>query len=149
MEREIEVFGEYLGRHRFKMTQERRAILEEALSSPGHFDADELLLRFRNRGRQVSRATIYRTLSHLLKSGLLRKIVVGKGQALYEPVHGRDHHDHLVCLGCGRLVEFASEAIEREQESICARNRFRMIHHVHQILGYCESCSRERDDTAP
>ena len=82
MEREIEVFGEYLGRHRFKMTQERRAILEEALSSPGHFDADDLLLRFRNRGRQVSRATIYRTLFHLVKSGLLRKIVVGKGQAL-------------------------------------------------------------------
>lgn len=140
---EIDTFREYLARHRLKMTQERKAILEEAFRIQGHFDADDLLLRFRRMGRPVSRATIYRTLGHLLDSGLLRKVVVGQGQALYEPVHGREHHDHLVCLGCGKLIEFSNDDIEELQSRVCREHGFRMTRHVHQILGYCQACDQE------
>ena len=89
----------------------------------------------------MSRATLYRTLPHLVDAGLVHKIEMAEGQARYEPMFGRHHHDHLVCLECGRIIEFENRDIERLQEEICRRKKFIMTGHTHQIRGTCEICS--------
>ncbi len=107
----------------------------------GHFDADALLLHFKGRDLPVSRATLYRTLARLVEAGLVHKIEMAQGQARYEVMVGRHHHDHMICLSCGRLIEFESREIERLQDEICRRKGFTMTGHMHQIRGLCGSCA--------
>jgi len=134
-------FSDYLARHQLRLTRERRAILEEMLQVRGHFVADQLLEHFRSKGRVVSRATLYRTLARLVEAGLVHKIEMAQGQARYEVMFGRHHHDHMICLTCGRLIEFESREIERLQEEICRRKGFTMTGHMHQIRGLCGECA--------
>ena len=134
-------FAEYLARNRLRLTRERRTILEEMLPIRGHFDADQLLIHFRRKGRTVSRATLYRTLARLVEAGLVHKIEMAAGQARYEIMFGRHHHDHMICLDCGRIVEFESREIERAQDEVCRRKGFTMTGHMHQIRGLCAACA--------
>jgi Fur family ferric uptake transcriptional regulator len=133
-------FAEYLSGKRLKMTRERRVILEEVLAARGHFGVDDLQDILRRAGHPVSRASLYRTLPHLVESGLVHKLEMAKGQARYEPMVGRHHHDHMVCVGCGTIIEFESREIERLQDEVCRRKKFRMTGHTHQIRGYCDGC---------
>jgi Fur family ferric uptake transcriptional regulator len=135
-------FAEYLAKNRLKMTRERRAILDKVLGLRGHFDVEQLLTLLHESGLAVSRATLYRTLPRLVEAGLVHKVEMAEGQARYEPMVGRHHHDHMVCLGCGTIVEFESRDIERLQDEVCHRKKFRMTDHTHQIRGYCERCDR-------
>ncbi|MBI1949882.1 MAG: transcriptional repressor [Acidobacteria bacterium] len=137
----IERFAKYLSENRLKMTRERRAILADVLSVRGHFDVDDLLARLRRSGHHVSRATLYRTLPRLVESGLIHKVEMVDGQARYELMIGRHHHDHMVCLRCGTILEFESPEVERIQEDVCRRKKFVMTGHTHQIRGYCVSCA--------
>jgi Fur family ferric uptake transcriptional regulator len=134
-------FSEYLARKRLRLTRERRAILEEMLRIRGHFDADQLLVHFRSKGRTVSRATLYRTLARLVDAGLVHKIEMEHGQARYETMFGRHHHDHMICLTCGRIIEFESREIERAQDEVCRKKGFTMTGHMHQIRGHCAACA--------
>ena len=134
-------FSEYLARKRLRLTRERRAILEEMLHVRGHFDADQLLAHFRSKGRMVSRATLYRTLARLVEAGLVHKIEMEHGQARYETMFGRHHHDHMICLACGRIIEFESREIERAQDDVCRKKGFTMTGHMHQIRGHCAACA--------
>ena len=136
-----ERFALYLSKRRLKMTRERRALLEHVLSVRGHFDVDDLLQRLRRTGHRVSRATLYRNLPVLVESGLIHKVEMARGQARYELMLGRHHHDHMICLGCGTILEFESPEVERIQEVVCRRKKFVMTGHSHQIRGYCESCA--------
>jgi Fur family ferric uptake transcriptional regulator len=133
-------FYDYLGRHHLRRTQERARILEEVFSIHDHFDVETLLFRLRRRKVPVSRATIYRSLKHFLESGLLRKVDLGRGRAYYEHALGRQHHEHLVCISCGKVVEFSTLTIERLQELVCEEFRFKPVRHSYQILGYCDAC---------
>jgi len=137
----IERFAKYLSRNRLKMTRERRAILAHVLSVRGHFDVDDLLARLRRSGHHASRATLYRTLPRLVESGLIHKVEMAGGQARYELMVGRHHHDHMICLDCGTILEFESAEVERIQEEVCRRKKFVMTGHTHQIRGHCASCA--------
>src|SRR5437867_10882600 len=123
------------------MTRERRAILEKVRSVRGHFDVDHLRARLRDSGLGISRATLYRTRPRLVEAGLVHKVEMADGQARYEPMVGRHHHDHMVCLACGKIVEFESREIERIQLVVCRRKKFTMTDHTHQIRGYCAACA--------
>ena len=137
----IERFSQYLSKHGLKMTRERRVLIDQVLSVRGHFDVDDLLGRLRKGGHSVSRATLYRNLPRLVDSGLIHKVEMARGQARYELMVGRHHHDHMICLACGTILEFESPEVERIQEEVCRRKRFLMTGHSHQIRGYCEACA--------
>ena len=126
-----------------RLTAERRTILQGIHSCGGHFDVDALLDHFRRRGDRVSRATVYRTLGTLVELGLLRKIEMGDRQSLYEPVEGREHHEHMICLHCGEIIEFVEPEIERLQEEVCRRSGFIPQDHTLQIYGICRACNCE------
>lgn len=136
-----ERFENYLRRHNLRMTPERRNVLEVIVRREGHFDAEELLRFLKGRKHAVSRATLYRTLDHLVMAGLVKKHTFGRGHAQYESVHGRGHHDHMICNRCGKVIEFANSEIEALQDQVCAEHGFTATSHVMEIFGVCRECA--------
>ena len=100
-----ERFERYLRDHDLKLTRERRAILREFYRIHKHIKADELLFHLRRAGVSVSRATIYQTLELLVQAGLARRIRLGKDHSYFEHILGREAHEHMICLGCDRIIE--------------------------------------------
>ncbi|HHT9119873.1 MAG TPA: Fur family transcriptional regulator [Candidatus Hypogeohydataceae bacterium YC41] len=135
-------FLEYLKSKGLRFTTERQVILNWVFKSHKHFEAEDLLMDIRQSGERVSKATIYRTLNLLVNCGLLREVIFGEKHSHYEHVHGDEHHDHLVCNGCGKIIEFTEEEIERLQDAVCLRYRFLPASHRLQIQGLCHGCQR-------
>ena len=140
MDEAIERFREYLRSRRLRLTSERMELLHAVLRSPAHFDADGLAAIMHRRGRRISRATIYRTLSLLEQCGILRKSLFGQDRGFYEPTLDHGHHDHVVCLSCGRIEEFYEKRLEELQEQISRDLGFEPLSHVHEIFGLCRDC---------
>ncbi len=136
-------FQHYLSKKKLKKTDQRFLILEEIFSRHDHFQIKEILSAFRKKKISVSRATLYRTLQHLVASGMVRSIEGDKGQSLYEHCYGHPHHDHLLCVKCGNIFEFQSSTLEEIQERICREKGFQPLRHSHQIQGVCASCQNQ------
>jgi Fur family ferric uptake transcriptional regulator len=139
-----EAFQDFLVSRGLRLTRERHAIAREVMARQGHFDLEELHAELRRKGCKVSRASVYRTLPLLLQAGIVAEVELGDKQARYERTLGRRHHDHMLCLGCGRVIEFYSEALERLQEELCRREDFRGESHNLEIRGYCARCAPQR-----
>jgi len=133
-------FRNYLKEKGLKFTPERRIILEGVFSLHEHFDAEQLYEELQEYARNISLATIYRTLPHLVESGLVRETLRYQGKVSYEHVFGHKHHDHMVCLGCGRVIEFRDNRIEKLQDSLCKKYSFKPVEHRLGIKGYCKEC---------
>ena len=138
-----ERFRAYLATQSLRMTRQREELLTAVFHAPRHFEAEDLIKTLRERQGHVSRATVYRTLSLLEECGVLRKSLFGHNRHFYESVVGRHHHDHLVCIRCGKIQEFEEPRIEEMQEEICLRFGFRIVDHVHEIFGACQACQAE------
>jgi Fur family transcriptional regulator, ferric uptake regulator len=137
-------FFSFIKDHGFKYTHERNAVLEAITSFKGHFNADELCDRLRERGENISRATVYRSIPLLVKSGIIKETVRSIEKTSYEAVLGREHHDHLVCVQCGKLIEFKNDDIERLQNEVCKLYGFEPEDHLMSIRGYCEKCRKKK-----
>ncbi len=138
---EIEKWEQFLREKGYKLTPERRVVLEEIFSHHGHFHAEELYRRIKSRRkRKVSLATIYRTLPLLVESGIIREVMRCEGRGIYEHIWGEKHHDHLVCMRCGKVIEFYDERIERLQQDICKKYGFHPVEYRLGIKGYCQEC---------
>lgn len=125
-----------------RLTSARRAIAAAVLERDGHFAIEDLVADLRRRGIRGSKATVYRALPLLTEAGILQAAVITGDTRSYEAAVGREHHDHLVCLGCGKVVEFEFEAFEILQREIAARHGFRLDGHHHQLIGRCAECQR-------
>jgi Fur family ferric uptake transcriptional regulator len=139
----IAKFSGFLQQQGLKLTSEREALVREIFSTHYHFEADELLFKMKQNSVKISRATVYRTLELLVKSGLVRRVHLGEDHYHYEHVSGNSHHDHLVCTTCGAVIEFHDEELERRQREICERKKFTPTFHNLQILGLCDACRRK------
>ena len=142
VERHIHKFQDFLQQQGLKLTSERTALIREIFSTHYHFEADELLFKMKQKSVKISRATVYRTLELLVKSGLVRRVHLGEDHYHYEHVSGDSHHDHLVCTVCGGVIEFHDEELEQRQREICERKKFTPTFHNLQILGVCNDCKR-------
>ncbi len=134
------LFQKYLSGQRLKLTTERTRILEEILTSTEHFGADDLHMRCVEKRIPVSRATIYRTLEHLVKSGLVRRVYLDQKRAFYEHVFGRRHHEHMICLSCSKVIEFSDDPLEQRQDKVCQDLGFKPLRHSLRIVGLCSRC---------
>ena len=143
VEREVTRFQEFLQQQGLKLTSERIALVREIFSTHYHFEADELLFKMKEKAVKISRATVYRTLELLVKSGMVRRVHLGEDHDHYEHVTGNSHHDHLICTTCGGVIEFHDEELEQRQLAICAKKKFTPTFHNLQILGVCDSCRRK------
>ncbi len=133
-------FQSLLGKQKLKYTYERRLILEEVCQLKAHFDADSLYERFKAKGLRVARDTVYRTIPLLLESGVIQKSVGRGKKEFYERTSAKGHHDHMVCVRCGKFIEFACPKIEELQDQVCAEHGFRLIFHDHRLFGICAKC---------
>ena len=143
VDRELARFQEFLQQQGQKLTSERTALVREIFSIHDHFEADELLFQMKEKSVKISRATVYRTLELLVKSGMVRRVHLGEDHYHYEHVSGNSHHDHLICTVCGGVIEFHDEELERLQLAICEKKKFTPTFHNLQILGVCDSCRRK------
>jgi len=137
---EEKTFAACLRSRGMKFTPERRAIVREIAALGRHFGIDELHQRLR-RKHSISLATLYRTIPLLLECGILARATRYRGMVTYEPIYGRAHHHHMVCVECGRIIEFSDEEMEKLQEAICARYDFIPLEHRLGIRGYCSRCA--------
>jgi Fur family transcriptional regulator, ferric uptake regulator len=128
----------------FKYTPERNAIIEAISSFAGHFDAEDLCDRLRESDERVSRATVYRSLPLLVQSGIIKETVHSLEKTSYEVVLGKEHHDHLVCIRCGKYIEFRNDEIERLQNKVCSQYGFEPSDHLMSVRGFCEQCRRKK-----
>ncbi len=142
--REKSHFANFLEAKNLKLTRQREAVVDVIFSNPGHFEAEDLVQRLKNDYTRVSRATIYRTLELLQECQLVERLNFGSSQAFYEHVHRGEHHDHLICVECGNIIEFHNEALEKAQSSICDNFDFQKSHHSLRIFGLCSKCRQSR-----
>jgi Fur family ferric uptake transcriptional regulator len=138
-------FEAYLRSKKLKLTGERMEILAAIFQKNAHFDAEELHGELRQQGRDISRATVYRTLDLLVQCGLVRKSSLGSSHANYEAAHEDEHHDHLICLNCNKVIEFYRPDLESLQDEICRERQFKPLHHSLQIFGLCAACVDKAD----
>ena len=143
VQREVNRFQNFLGTQGLRLTRERVALVREIFSTHYHFEADELLLKMKQKSVKISRATIYRTLELLVKSGMVRRVHLGEDHYHYEHVTGNSHHDHLICTTCGSVIEFHDAGLEARTLEICDKKKFTHTFHNLQILGICDSCRRK------
>lgn len=137
---EDKIFREFLENKGLKLTKERSAILNEVFTHHGHFDPDDLYIKMKEKGLKVSKASIYRTLPLLLECGLVDQVERVDKHAHYEHTFGHGHHDHLICIKCGKVFPLFSEELEKLQENLCKLEQFRCVSHILEIKGFCSKC---------
>jgi len=137
-ELEHQALAKYLEDHNLKHTRQRDAILEVFLGASGHITSEDLYERVRVRHPRIGYTTVYRTMKLLCEAGLASERHFDDGITRYEIAH--EHHDHLVCVRCGKIIEFECKMIEDTQDAIASRYGFRVLRHRHELYGHCEAC---------
>jgi Fur family ferric uptake transcriptional regulator len=141
---EKKIFTKFLNERGQRLTRERMIILRRVFSCRGHFDPETLYLQMRRSGLKASRASVYRTLNLLRECGLVERVRKTEQGSVYEYTFGHRHHDHMLCMGCGNMIEFYSADLERLQEELCAKQGFQGKNHSLEIRGYCSKCRKKK-----
>lgn len=141
----LERFEEYLQSRGKRVTQQRKSLVQQVFKRHEHFDADDLIdeVGQEEKGKRISRSTIYRTLQEMVEAGLLREMNIG-GRSVYEHDYGYPQHDHLHCEKCNKLIEFRNDAIQEQIANIAKEHNFRYVGQRLIINGVCADCSRSR-----
>jgi Fur family transcriptional regulator, ferric uptake regulator len=128
------------------MTPMREAILRGALEFEGHYNVEELTRWLHENGAEdAALATVYRVVPLLVEAGIVAPTLLTRSDGhCYEAAFEREHHDHLVCTDCGKVVEFHFEAIEVLQRDLAERYHFELTSHYHELLGLCGNCRRAK-----
>lgn len=136
----LERFEKFLEAKDLRLTEARAAIVEAALARSGHYPIEELIADLKKRGIRGSKATVYRTLPLLAEAGILQPAILAGDAKSYETTFGQEHHDHLICSRCRKVVEFGFEAFEILQREVAGKYGFRLEGHHHELVGTCPEC---------
>jgi Fur family ferric uptake transcriptional regulator len=129
----------FLDQKGLRRTRPRDVIIRAAFGTREHFTADELWEMARKIDPKTSRATVYRTLTLLVGSGLLRELDLGRDQAVYDPNFvEHPHHNHLICLDCHKIIEFEDQHMSLLEDCITRRLGFRPASKSMRIEANCE-----------
>jgi Fur family ferric uptake transcriptional regulator len=129
------MFRRYLHEQKLKFTPERAMMLDAVLRKKGLFEAEQIVTDLKDLGRRVSRATVYRTLSHLHDAGILKQVFFDNKQSYYEVITGGQPNDYLICAETGRVIEFNSERLRELRDEICRQHGFEPLSHQFHIYG--------------
>jgi len=133
----------HMAKKGLRSTDQRRLIVETFFKSPNHVSIEELLAQVRTQDPKVGYATVYRTLKLLTECGVAFERRFGDGLARYELADEASHHDHLICVDCGTIVEFEEERIEALQEAVAEKYGYELRSHKHEMYGVCPDCQRK------
>ena len=127
-------FEAALQKEKLKLTSQRLAIFDDIIYGEKHRECEEICSSLKEKNHNVSRATVYRTLDILIKYDFIRKMDIGDGRIRYESKIGHPHHDHMICVETGDIIEFVSDDIENIQEEIAKKHGYKIIKHIHQLF---------------
>lgn len=129
-----ETLKKVLKKEGLRYTLQRQAVWDEIKKISEHKDAEDIYINLKKKNISVSRATLYRTIDVLVKNKMIRKMDVGDGKSLYEPRLNDDHHDHMICIDTGKIIEFYDEELEALQDTIAREHGYKVVRHVHQLF---------------
>jgi len=138
--KEKEIFLEHIQKAGLRRTTQRDLILEIFLRTEDHLSSEDLYWLVQKQDPTVGHTTVYRTLKLLTEAGLAREVRFGDGKTYYEHHYNHEHHDHLICTECGKIIEFFSPEIEEMQDKMAEKYGFRLTNHSLRMWGICEDC---------
>jgi len=139
-------FASYLRSHGQKMTRPREIILRAFLQTEGHMTTEEILREARRIDPSIGQATVFRTIRLIADAGLAREACMEDGARTFEHLANHAHHDHLVCVRCGKVIEFYIPEIEQQQSLIFLYYGFLPKGHTMQLFGLCPQCQEEEEE---
>ncbi len=127
-----------------KYTEQREIVLNILMSAEDHLTAEDVYNQIKEKypDTNIGIATVYRALSFLEEIDLITSINFGTDGKKYES-NTKSHHDHLICTDCGKIVEFLDDEIEKRQDRIAKKNKFKITSHSMQLYGTCEECTKK------
>jgi len=146
MTEEQEVFLKHIQKQGLKRTAQRDLILDVFLRTEEHLSSEDLYRLVQKEDPSIGHTTVYRTLKLLTDAGLAREVRFGDGRAHYEHNYKHQHHDHMICAECGKVIEFFSAELEAIQDAMAAKHRFEITQHLLRIIGICAECRRARKE---
>jgi Fur family ferric uptake transcriptional regulator len=146
MTEEQEVFLEHIQKKGLKRTAQRDLILDIFLRTEEHLSSEDLYRLVHKEDSSVGQTTVYRTLKLLAEAGLAREVRFGDGLTHYEHNYKHQHHDHMICSNCGKIIEFYSAELEAIQDAMAVKHKFEVEEHLLRIIGICADCRRAKRD---
>lgn len=137
-----EILREFLKKGKNRITPERFEVMDSALDYDGHFGADDLYVIMKNKKSRVSRATVYNTLELLVQCDLLGKRNFGDNMTRYESSFKKRSHDHLICMDCGRIVEFTTTSLEKLPHELSKNLGFNFENYSFNIFARCKNIKK-------
>jgi Fur family ferric uptake transcriptional regulator len=135
----------YMAKKGLRSTSQRRLIIDTFFEGAPHMTIEDLLAEVRTRDKGIGYATVYRTLKLLAECGVASERRFGDGLSRYELAdEATTHHDHLICVHCGKIIEFEEPRIEELQDEIATRYGFEISSHKHEMYGTCSDCRSAR-----
>lgn len=143
-EKETQILTNYLKEKNLKLTGQRKLVLDVFLNNESHISAEELYDQIKQENPTIGLATIYRTFKLFAECGLASEVQFSNGVTRYEHGFGHDHHDHLICLNCGKYIEVVDPAIEELQARLAQKNDFQVLRHRMELYGLCRDCQDKK-----
>lgn len=143
----VEQFLDFMSRNKMNITAQRRRIAEAFFNYPGHHTLEDFYQHMQTLDPSIGQTTVYRTLKLLCAAGLATEIHFTDTVAHYEIVNAGAHHDHLMCVNCGKIVEVYDSAIEKLQKAVAKAHDFTLLGHYHVLYGLCPDCRNAQKDT--
>lgn len=144
VERKSDILRDHIAQKKLKSSRQREEIARLFFGINGHINTDELYRRVTGVNPRIGISTVYRTLKLLAECGLALERKFANGQSYFENTHSGEHHDHLICSACGKIVEFRDDQLEQIQEEIAVRHGFAINDHRMEIYGHCPQCRTEK-----
>ncbi len=141
MSAELKILERHLKEKKLRITRQRKQILDSFLGTEAHLTVDNLYDIVRKVNPGIGRPTVFRTLKLLCEAGLAKQVRLDDKRTRYEHKYGHSHHDHIICLECGKSFEAFDERIEELQVAMCGRFNVIPVRHRLEIFGFCGNCS--------
>ncbi len=141
---ELEIFESHIRNKNLKHTEQRAQILKTFLETERHLTAEELYILVKKAYPSIGYAAICRTIKLLCECELCRELKVEDGVTRYEHLYGHEHHDHLICLKCGKFKEIYSPKLEKIQNELVKKYGYVQEKHKLDIFGLCPKCAKKR-----
>ena len=142
MQEALDIFIEFMNKKGLNTTSQRKTIASAFFNLPGHHSLEEFYHYIREEDSSIGQTTVYRTLKLLCEAGLAIETQFSDNITRFEVAIPHHHHDHMVCLKCGKIIEISDPRIEKLQKEIASHNKFQLTGHSHTLYGFCEECTQ-------
>lgn len=136
----LEKYNKRLAERNLKSTSQRDAVIKTFLDMKRHVSLEDLHQEVQKIHPTISFVTVYRTVKLLVGMCLLEERKFIDAATRYEFLTEEEHHDHLICQKCGKIIEFENLTIEKLQEEVAKKHNFTIVHHKMELYGYCSRC---------